>query len=198
MTDPILRDFPEQFESERLTIRAPLPGDGVDVHAAIAESIAELRPWMPWADAEQSVDDVEANVREARADFLARRDLRLHLYLLADGSYVGSSGLVRNDWEVPRFEIGYWIRTSMTGHGFATEATRRIADFAFDDLGAERVEIWCDARNERSAAVARRAGFELEARLRHNRLGADGQLTDSLCFARLRNPQDMTPILAES
>ncbi len=86
----------------------------------------------------------------------------------------------------------------MTGNGLATEATRRIADFAFDDLGAERVEIWCDARNQRSAAVAMRAGFELEARLRHNRLGADGQLTDSLCFARLRNPQDMTPILAES
>lgn len=198
MNDPILRDFPEQFESERLLIRAPLAGDGADVHAAIAESIAELRPWMPWADAEQSIDDVEANVREARADFLARRDLRLHLYLLSDGSLVGSSGLVRNDWEVPRFEIGYWIRTGMTGNGLATEATRRIADFAFDDLGAERVEIWCDARNERSAAVAMRAGFGLEARLRHNRLGADGQLTDSLCFARLRNPQDMTPILAES
>ena len=88
--------------------------------------------------------------------------------------------------EVPRFEIGYWIRTGMTGRGLATEATRRIADFAFAELGAERVEIWCDALNERSAAVAQRAGFELEARLVHNRLGPDGQLSDSLCFARLR------------
>ena len=183
---PILREFSDRFESKRLLIRAPLPGDGADVHAAITESIAELRPWMPWADAEQSVDDVEANVREARADFLARRDLRLHLYLRSDGSFVGSSGLVRNDWEVPRFEIGYWIRTGMTGRGFATEAVRRIAAFAFDELSAERVEIWCDALNERSAAVALRAGFELEARLVHNRVGPDGQLSDSLCFASLR------------
>ena len=150
------------------------------------ESLDELRPWMPWAHREQSVDEIEANVRHAQAEFLAREDLRLHLYMRDGGTFVGASGLHRIDWSVPRFEIGYWVRRGMAGRGFATEATRRIAEFAFDDLAAERVEIWCDARNKRSATVARRAGFDLEARLRHNRLGADGELVDSLCFARLR------------
>jgi ribosomal-protein-serine acetyltransferase len=186
MTSPILLDFPDSFESERLLIRGPLPGDGAQVHAAIAESLDELRPWMPWAHLEQPVDDVEANVRQAHADFVARRDLRLHLYLRDGGDFVGSSGLHRIDWTVPRFEIGYWVRTSMAGRGFATEATRRIADFAFHDLGAERVEIWCDAGNERSAAVARRAGFTFEARLARRRRDTAGAVTDSLCFARLR------------
>lgn len=183
---PILRDFPDRFASERLLIRAPLPGDGTEVHAAITESLDELRPWMPWARVEQTAADVEANVRQSQAEFIGRRDLRLHLYLLDGGAFVGSSGLHRIDWSVPRFEIGYWVRTSMAGRGFATEATRRIADFAFDELQAERVEIWCDARNERSAAVATRAGFTFEARLNRNRIGADGTLSDSLCFARLR------------
>jgi len=186
MSFPILLDFPDRFESERLLIRGPLPGDGADVHAAITESLDELRPWMPWAHVEQTVDEVEANVRQAHADFLARRDLRLHLYQLGGGTFVGSSGLHRIDWAVPRFEIGYWVRTSMAGLGFATEATRRIADFAFEDLHAERVEIWCDARNERSAAVAKRAGFTFEARLSRNRRDTSGGLADSLCFARLR------------
>lgn len=183
---PILRDFPESFESERLLIRAPRPGDGADVHAAIVESMGELRPWMPWALGEQSADDAEARVREARADFLARRDLRLHLYRREDGIFVGSSGLHRIHWEVPAFEIGYWVRTSHAGQGYASEAARRIADFAFDVLGAERVEIWCDARNERSAAVARRAGFAFEARLNRHRRGTSGGLSDSLCFVRFR------------
>ena len=31
MTDPILRDFPERFESERLLIRAPHPGHGAEI-----------------------------------------------------------------------------------------------------------------------------------------------------------------------
>jgi len=141
---------------------------------------------MPWAHEHQSVEHSEAYARHAQADFLARRDLPLQLYLRDDGTFVGGSGLHRIDWAVPRFEIGYWVRTSMAGSGFATEATRRIAQFAFQDLDAERVEIWCDARNERSAAVATRAGFALEARLNHNRIGADGKLSDSLCFVRLK------------
>lgn len=186
MTDPILLDVPDRFESERLLIRTPLPGDGAEMHAAITESLDELRPWMPWAHLEQTVDDVEANVRLARADFLARRDLRLHLYQLEGGMLVGSSGLHRIDWTVPRFEIGYWVRTTMAGRGFATEAARRIADFAFADLHAQRVEIWCDARNERSAAVAKRAGFTFEAHLVRNRRDTAGALSDSLCFVRLR------------
>ena len=185
-TPPILREFPDRFESDRLLIRAPRPGDGAAVHAAIAESTAELRLWMDWAHGEQQLEDVEAIVREAHANFLARRDLRLHLYLREGGAFVGSSGLHRINWEVPRFEIGYWVRTSLTGRGYATEAARRIGDFAFDVLGAERVEIWCDARNVPSAAVAERAGFRLEARMVRHRRAVDGELSDSLCFVRLR------------
>ena len=183
---PILRDVPDHFESERLLIRAPRPGDGPAVHEAVVESLDELRPWMPWAHEHQSVDHSEAYARQAQADFLARRDLPLQLYLRDGGAFLGGSGLHRIDWAVPRFEIGYWVRTSMAGRGFATEATQRIARFAFEDLDAERVEIWCDARNERSAAVATRAGFTFEARLNRNRIGADGQLSDSLCFVRLK------------
>ena len=90
------------------------------------------------------------------------------------------------------------MRTSLTGQGYATEATQRIADFAFEVLNAERVEIWCDARNERSASVARRASFDLEATVRRNRRNTAGELADSLCLVRLRNPQDSVPDSAES
>ena len=181
---PILRDVPEAFESERLLIRSPRPGDGPALHEAIAESLDELRAWMPWAREPQSVEISEAHSRHANAEFLARRDLPLFLFLRDGGRFVGGSGLHRIDWTVPRFEIGYWVRTSLTGLGLAGEATRRIADMAFEQLRAERIEIWCDARNERSAAVAQRAGFTLEARLKRSRRDAAGQLADALCFVR--------------
>lgn len=142
---------------------------------------------MSWASPPPSLDDVEANLAEARDLYLARRELRLHLYLRGDGSFVGASGLHHIDWTVPRFEIGYWVRSSQTGKGLATEAVSRISRFAFEALGAERLEIWCDARNLASMAVAKRAGFELEARLAHHRRNVDGALSDSLCFARLRS-----------
>ena len=48
MRPPILKDFPERFETERLLIRSPMPGDGSELYAAVRESMDELLPWMPW------------------------------------------------------------------------------------------------------------------------------------------------------
>jgi RimJ/RimL family protein N-acetyltransferase len=70
------------------------------------------------------------------------------------------------DWEVPKFEIGYWARTSQTGHGYITEAVNGVVRLAIDTLGANRLEIRCDTKNDRSAAVAKRVGFVLEGTLR--------------------------------
>jgi RimJ/RimL family protein N-acetyltransferase len=59
-------------------------------------------------------------------------------------------------------EIGFWLCRSVEGRGIVTEATRTLTNLALTRLGAARVEIRCDARNERSAAVARRLGYDLE------------------------------------
>ncbi len=186
-------DIPESFTSDRLLIRAPRPGDDTAVHAAVMESLPQLQRWMPWASPAPSPEEVEENLARAQEDFRAHRDLRLLLYSRADGSFVGSSGLQPIDWSVPRFEIGYWVRTSQTGNGFATEAAARISQFALEDLHAERVEIWCEAENLASAAVARGARFEFEARLARSRRNLVGEVTDSLCFVRL-GTSDRPPI----
>jgi RimJ/RimL family protein N-acetyltransferase len=184
--NPLALEFPEEFCSERLRIRAYREGDGAALNAGVLESLAELRPWMPWAQAAPTVEESEAVCRAARLRFLAREDLTLGLFLLCDGAFVGGSGLHRIDWGVPRFEIGFWLRTSLCGRGLATEAVRAIAGFAFGTLRAERVEIRCDSRNARSAAVALRAGFAHEATLHHDSRGTDGALRDTQIYVRLR------------
>lgn len=178
-------NFPDHFETERLLIRAPLPNDGRAVNAAISESLAELRPWMGWAQTAQSVAETETWVREAALRFRTHEDLPLLLFRKSDDLFVGGSGLHNIDWEVPRFEIGYWVRTSLSRQGYITEAVNGIVAFAFDTLNAIRLEIRCDARNGRSAAVAERVGFTREARLRCHSRAPDGKLRDTLVFARL-------------
>lgn len=182
----ILREFPQQIETDRLLIRCPLPGDGAPLAAAVKESLPELRPWLPWAMAEPTAEDSEANVRRGYANFINREDLWLLLLLKENGRIIGGSGLHRIDWDVPKFEIGYWLSTPYTGQGYMTEAVSAIADFAFDVLGAQRVEIQCDALNERSAAVARRLNFTHEGTLRHNRRNhLSNELRDTLIFAKI-------------
>jgi RimJ/RimL family protein N-acetyltransferase len=138
---------------------------------------------MPWPKEHRTVDDSEASARRARVAFLQRSELRLHLYLRGTDTMVGSNGLQGIDWEVPKFEIGYWCRTGFRGRGYVTEAVRGITAFAFDTLGARRVEIRYDSRNHPSVRVAQRGGFLLEGTLRNNEVGNDGSARDTLIFA---------------
>jgi len=167
-------------------IHAPKPGDAPPIHAAIQESLEHLKPWMPWANEDETVEELETFLRTMAAKFLLREDLPLMLWRKSDGLYVGGSGLHRMDWSVPRFEIGYGVRASLEGQGYITEAVNEITRFAFDVLAAERVEIRCDARNERSAAVARRAGYTLEGCLRRDSRDTQGELRDTLVFSKIR------------
>jgi RimJ/RimL family protein N-acetyltransferase len=154
--NPILIDFPDYFETERLHIRCPMPGDGAEVNAAILETLDELGPWMPWVNPIPTVEQTEEHQRKARVHFLERSDLPLNLYLKGTETYVGGSGLHRMDWDVPRFEIGYWRRKRFQGQGLITEAVRGITAFAFATLHAKRVEIRCDVSNVKSREVAER------------------------------------------
>ncbi len=184
IVNPLLLDFPDQIETERLIVRAPRPGDGAQAHIAIAESLEELRPWMPWAQVAPTQDQSEAVYRTAISEWHARTNLMMVIIRKGDGLFVGGTGLHRIDWTVPRFEIGYWVRTSQQGQGYITEAVNGLTDFALHILGAKRIEIRCDARNTRSAAVAQRAGYTLEARLHHDSRGIDGSLRDTLIFVK--------------
>jgi RimJ/RimL family protein N-acetyltransferase len=185
MRPPILRDFPDAFETPRLLIRSPMPGDGPEVNAAVVETIDSLRPWMPWAKEIPTVEQSEETMRKARCAFLERSDLWLLLFLKGTSTLVGSSGLAVKEWAVPKFEIGYWCRKRFEGQGYITEAVRGITTFAFETLGARRVEIRCDAENARSRRVAERAGYHLEGELRNDALDNEGALRSTLLFAMI-------------
>ncbi len=184
---PILLDFPDSFETERLLIRAPRIGDGQILNHAIRESLPNLKKWMPWAQKMQTPQETEEIIRRTVARWIAREDLWMLLFRKSDGLFVGRSGLHNIDWNTLRFEIGYWVRTSLEGQGYIGEAVTGITAFAFATFGAERVEIRCDSLNERSAAVARRAGYELDATLRNNDTSPDRTVQrDIFVFSMLR------------
>lgn len=191
MTSPLLMNFPDRIQSLRLLIRAPRWGDGAALNAAVCESMAELQPWMPWAQHAPTPQDSEETVRRAHLKYWAREDFMLQLWLrdLDSGRetvLIGGSGLHRPNWDVPSFEIGYWCRTAYAGRGYVSEAVRAISRLAFEHAGAQRVFIRCDARNERSRQVAQACGFQLEAHLRHDSRATDGSLRDTLSFSLLR------------
>lgn len=190
MKNPILLDFPYSFETERLTIRGPLPGDGRSVREAVLESQEDLKPWMAWAVEVPSDEDYEIRVREGQLKFLAREDLWLMLLLKGTHTIIGGSGFHNIDWNVSKFEIGYWVRSSYAGQGYITEAVNGITAFAFNSLGAQRLEIRCDVRNMRSAAVAQRAGYMLESTFHSDARDHFDRLRDTFIFVQVADREE--------
>ncbi|WP_127530381.1 GNAT family N-acetyltransferase [Paenibacillus kobensis] len=185
-SNPILFSLPEQFDSERLHIRAPLWGDGAALNEAVIESLEQFKPWFPWAQSIPSVEDSEATVRRTRLQFLERSDLMLLLTSKQDGRLIGGSGLHRIDWPARKFEIGYWVRSTCSGQGYIAEAVAAITQFAIQELHANRIEIRCDSRNTRSAKVAERSGYTLEGVLRSEKCAEDGSLRNTMIWAKVR------------
>ena len=187
--DPLLINVPERLETGRFILRCPQPGDGAAINAAICATMDELRPWMPWAQAAPLLDESEAYCRRNQARFRLREDLPYFIFEREpdgrEGVLVGACGLHRIDWAVRRFEIGYWRRSGLPGHGIATEAARALSRMAFDRLGARRVEIRMDEVNTPSRKVAERAGFTFEGRLRRDTLNVDGESRDTRVYARV-------------
>ncbi|GAK04005.1 acetyltransferase, GNAT family [Geomicrobium sp. JCM 19037] len=185
--NPLLLDFPQQFETDRLLLRLPLPGDGEAVYDAIRASKSELKRWLPFAQKECTLEDVELDLREAHINFLKREDLRFLLFRKDTSRLVGVSGLHRIDWAVRKFEIGYWVDTRQRGQGYISEAVAGITQFAFDQLRARRVEIRCDRINQRSRAIPEKAGFMLEGILRNDDTAAfdPREMRDTCVYAKI-------------
>jgi RimJ/RimL family protein N-acetyltransferase len=179
----ILRDLPCELFGERVLLRPPRPGDGPALWEACDESREHLKPWMPWIEETKTSADSEAYARRAYARWTLREDIPLAIWERETGRLLGGTGLHRINWELPAFEIGYWLRVSAVGQGYMTDTVRTLCQFAFETLKANRVEIRCDALNERSAAVPRRLGFVHEATLRNSDRTTGGELRDTCIFA---------------
>jgi RimJ/RimL family protein N-acetyltransferase len=189
ITNPILLEVPESFDTARLTLRMPHPSDGAALHTAIVESYANLQPWISWAATMPTLEDIEQRVRKDHLKYLAREDFRLLMFLKGTDTLVGGGGLIlRNPeyWKIPKFEIGYWVRTSLEGQGYVSEAVVGLTKFGFEALGARRIEIRCDERNVRSRKVAERNGYTMEGLLINDGRNNDGELYNLMIFAQTR------------
>lgn len=191
--DPMLIDLPERIDTGRFVLRAPRPGDGAMVNAAVCASIERLKRWMPWAQKPPTPEESELECRRMAARFLRREDLPLFIVepeASGDERLLGGTGLHRIDWSVPRFEVGYWRRTGEEGRGIVVEAVRALSRFAFDRLGARRVEIRMDPTNAASRRVAEHAGFTFEGLLRRDSLDVERRPRDTLVYSRVRGVEE--------
>ena len=105
--EPILIEMPEKLTTERLVLRCPRSGDGKIVNAATYTTFDDLHRWMDWAESKLTVEQSEAIMRKFQVRFIARDEMVYLLFLKGTETFVGVIGLTPEDWQLPKFKIGY-------------------------------------------------------------------------------------------
>ena len=168
-----------------IDLRQYQPDDVDAIYEAVMESKVELSPWMPWCHADYSRQDAVTWV-EGRPNSWERNESWSFVIVEPGGQLLGTCGIHRLDLLHKVGELGYWVRSSRTGEGIATEATRKLCQWAFAEKGLRRVEILMSIENIASQRVAEKVGAVREGVLRQ-RLTLNGRRHDASLFAVVKD-----------
>jgi RimJ/RimL family protein N-acetyltransferase len=148
------------LSSERLILRQWRRSDADAVHEAMQDR--STHEFLVLPDPYQHGDAVEFVTAGVAA---GRSGLSCALVETATGRLVGAADLRLPPPRRAAADVGYLIYAPARGNGYASEASRALAAWAFTQ-GVSRVEIRCAVENVASAKSALRAGFRFEGTLR--------------------------------
>ena len=159
--------------------------DTVDVPAlceAARESSAEVSVWLPWCHSHYSMEESLEWILRSTKQWDEKHEFHFGVFDSDSGVLVGGVGLNEMKPEHRLANLGYWMRTAWTGRGLATAAASLAAEFGFEDLLLDRIEILAAVGNKRSQRVAEKLGATKEGILR-NRLVIHGRAHDAVMFS---------------
>lgn len=98
---------------------------------------------------------------------------------------IGSIGLHRDSKRDNKFAkmIGFVFNQDYWGQGFATEASKRIIEYAFEELELDLVSAYHYPHNRRSKGVILKCGLNYEGVLKRSTEASNGEVYDEACYA---------------
>jgi RimJ/RimL family protein N-acetyltransferase len=134
-----------------------------------------------WVNSHSTVDPRD-EVRMIESELAADRMLVLTIADPDDDRYVGAIVLFAREAETG--ELAYVVAPEARGRGLAPRALRALGEWAFAELGMQRLQLRIDPENEVSHAVALRAGYQREGTLR-SAFVVRGRRADVVMYSRL-------------
>lgn len=95
--------------------------------------------------------------------------------------------MVKCDGEILIFNLGFSVRTSEIGKGYATEIGTALAQYAFGALSANKIITFHADGNIASQKVIEKIGFKKEGIFRQHQLLTNGNIVDEHHYGLLNN-----------
>ncbi len=171
-----------QLIDEDILLRPYRLPDAPQLHAAVRESLKQLKPWMSWATDEYTERTAREYITIARARW---EEHTFYAFAITRGENILGTCTLSSIHPIYHFcNLGYWVRSSCHGQGIAGRAAKLVARFAFEHLGLIRVEIVIGVDNQASLRVAEKIGAHYEGILL-NRMVIGKSICDAHMYSLL-------------
>jgi [ribosomal protein S5]-alanine N-acetyltransferase len=184
----LLLNLPTRIETKRLYLRPYQAGDGPWYYLMSQKN----KPHLAQYEAENAVmrisneEDAEITMRDFAIAWAARNAFFMGVFQQVTCIFVAQIYIGVVNWDLPEFDLGYFVEAEHEGQGYVTEAAKAALDFIFTHLRAARVRLECDDTNSRSYSIAERCGMTREGHLRENKRNTDGSISGTLFYGLLR------------
>ena len=174
MTAPVI-------DTPRLLLRPPTMDDAAGITEYAMDP--EVSRYVTWPR-HRSPSDALAYLKYAISAAEKGQELTWIITLRASGEVIGTAAI---RLQGHRVELGYVLKRSSWGQGFATEAARAIVEWALMQPTIHRAWAVCDVQNVASVKVLEKIGMQREGLLRRWAALEDfGTPRDCWCYARVK------------
>lgn len=144
----------------------------------------EVVRFMPWGP--NTVEDTQNFIRRSIANQQEqpRKNYSLAALLTSQNVLIGSCGIYVSNPDLREGYIGYVFNRNYWGKGYATETSKALLRFGFEQLKLHRIYAYCNPSNIASARVLEKSGMNLEGHFREHRW-FKGKWVDTLQYAIL-------------
>ena len=157
----------KQFRIDASTrLRALTSEDAGSLYALVDGNRKYLRQWLPWVGMQQGPHDSGQFIERATKDNQA--GVALILRIEHQGNIVGVIGFHEFDNDNRQTSMGFWISSSHQGKGVVSSSCARLIEYAFTDLGLNRVVMKIADGNVPSRRLAERIGLVYEGTCRQS------------------------------
>lgn len=156
------------FETERLILRPMRMFDAFDMYEyARMPETTKFLTWGPHPDIEYTKNYLAFIISKYKSGEFYDWAVALKN---EENKMIGTCGFSRIDFSNNVGEIGYVINPDYHGHGYATEAARKIIEFGFNTLEFHRIEGKFMIGNDASMNVMKKCGMTYEGTMRSSML----------------------------
>ncbi len=171
--------------SDDIIVSAIKIEDAGSFYSVLKENYAHLHTYFPITlSAISSIKTAE----EFIAQKIKKANIRQAFYfvLLKENNIAGVLSVKYINWLQRKAEIAYFVTAKFEGRGIGSAGIAWLTQFCFAELQLKKIFAKINPGNIASKKVIEKNGFSFEELLKKDYYNDLGELTDSLCYAKVK------------